>query len=230
MSAARRRAPFRVFVTATDTGVGKTEVASALLSLLSDRGLRPAPFKPYESGCVRLEAPADALALRAAAGSDDALERICVHRFRAPLAPGVAARRLGRRPDLRPVLAAYRSFAGRALVAEGAGGLLVPLDPRHDVVDLIALLRLPVVLVARAGLGTLNHTGLSLELLRRRGITVRAVVLSRTTPASDPSLADNARLLHERHGIEVLGPVPFLRSATARRRAFRRTLRPLLDR
>lgn len=230
MSAARRRAPFRVFVTATDTGVGKTEVASALLSLLADRGLRPAPFKPYESGCVRLEAPADALALRAAAGSDDALERICVHRFRAPLAPGVAARRLGRRPDLRPVLAAYRSFAGRALVAEGAGGLLVPLDPRHDVVDLIALLRLPVVLVARAGLGTLNHTGLSLELLRRRGITVRAVVLSRTTPASDPSLADNARLLHERHGIEVLGPVPFLRSATARRRAFRRTLRPLLDR
>ena len=230
MSAARRRAPFRVFVTATDTGVGKTEVASALLSLLADRGLRPAPFKPYESGCVRLEAPADALALRAAAGSDDALERICVHRFRAPLAPGVAARRLGRRPDLRPVLAAYRSFAGRALVAEGAGGLLVPLDPRHDVVDLIALLRLPVVLVARAGLGTLNHTGLSLELLRRRRITVRAVVLSRTTPASDPSLADNARLLHERHGIEVLGPVPFLRSATARRRAFRRTLRPLLDR
>ena len=230
MSAARRRAPFRVFVTATDTGVGKTEVASALLSLLADRGLRPAPFKPYESGCVRLEAPADALALRAAAGSDDALERICVHRFRAPLAPGVAARRLGRRPDLRPVLAAYRSFAGRALVAEGAGGLLVPLDPRHDVVDLIALLRLPVVLVARAGLGTLNHTGLSLELLRRRGITVRAVVLSRTTPASDPSLADNARLLHERHGIEVLGPVPFLHSATARRRAFRRTLRPLLDR
>jgi len=230
VSAARRRAPFRVFVTATDTGVGKTEVASALLSLLADRGLRPAPFKPYESGCVRLEAPADALALRAAAGSDDALERICVHRFRAPLAPGVAARRLGRRPDLRPVLAAYRSFAGRALVAEGAGGLLVPLDPRHDVVDLIALLRLPVVLVARAGLGTLNHTGLSLELLRRRGITVRAVVLSRTTPASDPSLADNARLLHERHGIEVLGPVPFLRSATARRRAFRRTLRPLLDR
>jgi len=224
VSAARRRAPFRVFVTATDTGVGKTEVASALLSLLADRGLRPAPFKPYESGCVRLEAPADALALRAAAGSDDALERICVHRFRAPLAPGVAARRLGRRPDLRPVL------AGRALVAEGAGGLLVPLDPRHDVVDLIALLRLPVVLVARAGLGTLNHTGLSLELLRRRGITVRAVVLSRTTPASDPSLADNARLLHERHGIEVLGPVPFLRSATARRRAFRRTLRPLLDR
>jgi dethiobiotin synthetase len=228
VSAAPHRAPFRVFITATDTGVGKTEVASALLSLLADRGLRPAPFKPYESGCARLDAPADALALRAAARSDDALERICIHRFRAPLAPGVAARRLGRRADLRPVLSAYRSFAGRTLVAEGAGGLLVPLDPRHDVVDLIGMLHLPVLLVARAGLGTLNHTGLSLALLRERRITVRAVVLSRSTPRADPSLADNARLLHERHGVEVLGPVPFLRSATARRRAFRRALRPLL--
>ena len=229
MSAARRRAPFRVFVTATDTGVGKTEVASALLSLLADRGLRPAPFKPYESGCVRLEAPADALALRAAAGSDDALERICVHRFRAPLAPGVAARRLGRRPDHRPVLAAYRSFAGRALVAEGAGGLLVPLDPRHDVVDLIALLRLPVVLVARAGLGTLNHTGLSLHLLRSRGITVKAVVLSRSSPARDPSVKDNAEWLTRRHRVPVLGPVPYREDPVRRRAAFRRALGPLLE-
>src|SRR5262249_39642762 len=135
------RAPFRVFVTGTDTGGGKTEVASALLSLLADRRLRPAPFKPHESGCGRLDAPADALALRAAAHSGDALDRICVHRFRAPLAPGVAARRLGRGVELRPVLAAYRSFAGRSLVAEGAGGLLVPVDARRDVVDLIALFR-----------------------------------------------------------------------------------------
>lgn len=228
MSGRRRGAPFRVFVTATDTGVGKTEVASALLSLLADAGLRPAPFKPYESGCARLDAPADALALRAAARSEDPLERICVHRFRAPLAPGVAARRLGRRADLRPVLAAYRSFAGRPMVAEGAGGLLVPLDARRDVVDLIALLRLPVVLVARAGLGTLNHTGLSLSLLEARGLPVRAVVLCRNTPAPDPSVADNAELLRERHGVEVLGPVPWLRSAAARRTAFRRALRPLL--
>ena len=221
--------PFRVFVTATDTGVGKTQVASALLSLLADAGLSPAPFKPYESGCADLSRPADALALRAAAGSRDPLDRICVHRFRAPLAPGVAAARLGRAPDLGSVQAAYRSFGNRRpVVVEGAGGLLVPLDPRRDVIDLVQALRLPVLLVARAGLGTLNHTGLSLALLAARRIPVLAVVLSRSSPVRDPAVEDNPRWLERRHGVPVLGPVPHIENAARRRRAFRAVLRPLL--
>ena len=223
------RRPFRVFVTATDTGVGKTQVAAALLSLLADAGLSPAPFKPYESGCSRLSRPADALELRAAARSSDPLDSVCVHRFRAPLAPGVAAARMGVVPDLRPVLAAFRSFGRRPMVAEGAGGLLVPLDPRRDVIDLIEMLGLPVLLVARAGLGTLNHTGLSLRLLEARRIPVRAVVLSRSSPLRDPSIEDNATWLARRHGVPVLGPVPFIEDAAHRRRAFRSVLRPLLE-
>ena len=227
--APRTAAPFRVFVTGTDTGVGKTQVAAALLSLLADAGLCPAPFKPYESGCARPWRPADALALRAAARSTDPLEAVCVHRFRAPLAPGVAAARMGRAPAFRPVLAAFRSFGDRPLVVEGAGGLLVPLDRRREVIDLIEALVLPVVLVARAGLGTLNHTGLSLRLLESRGIPVRAVVLSRGSPVRDPSVEDNAAWLAERHGVPVLGPVPYIEDAVRRRRAFRTVLRPLLD-
>lgn len=223
------RPGLRLFVTATDTGVGKTQVASALLSLMADAGISPAPFKPYESGCTRLSRPADALELRAAARSHDSLDRICVHRFRASLAPGVAAARIGVVPDVRPVLAAFRSFGDRPLVAEGAGGLLVPLDSRRDVVDLIEALGLPVVLVARAGLGTLNHTGLSLRLLESRRIPVRAVVLSRSSPARDPSLEDNAAWLARRHGTPVIGPVPYVEDPVRRRRAFRTALRPLLD-
>lgn len=219
----------RVFVTATDTGVGKTQVASALLSLLADAGLIPAPFKPYESGCTRLSRPPDALELRAAARSSDPLDQVCVHRFRAPLAPGVAAARSGRVPDFRAVLAAFRSFGDRPLVAEGAGGLLVPLDPRRDVVDLIEALGLPVLLVARAGLGTLNHTGLSLQLLQTRRIPVRAVVLSRSSVVRDPSVEDNAAWLARRHGVPVLGPVPHIEDPARRRRAFRAVLRPLVD-
>lgn len=228
-AASRSAASFRVFVTATDTGVGKTQVAAALLSLLADAGLAPAPFKPYESGCTRLSRPADALELRAAARSTDPLDRICVHRFRAPLAPGVAAARMGVVPAFRPVLEAFRSFGDRPLVVEGAGGLLVPLDDRRDIVDLIEALGLPVVLVARAGLGTLNHTGLSLRLLEARGVPVRAVVLSRSSPEKDPSVEDNATWLARRHGVTVLGPVPYLEDPERRRRAFRSVLRRLLD-
>ena len=221
--------PFRVFVTATDTGVGKTQTASALLSLLADAGLEPAPFKPYESGCEDLRAPADALALQAAARSSDPLELITPHRFKLPVAPGVAAERLGKVPPFEKTLAAYRAFDGRTLVAEGAGGLFVPLDPDRDVIDLIQVLKLPVLLVARLGLGTLNHTALSLEALNRRRIPVLAVLLSDGTDVKDPSKRDNPRLIAERHGVRVLEPVRFTPDPERRRQAFRKALRPLLE-
>lgn len=220
----------RWFVTATDTGVGKTETSRALLSLLADAGLRPAPFKPYESGCARRSAPADALALKAAARSEDPLERVCPHRFLAPLAPGVAARRAGLRADFRKTQAAFVSFAGRPLVVEGAGGLFVPLDARRDVIDLIARWRLPVVLVARAGLGTLNHVALSVEALRRRRLSVATILLSQATAVADPSVEDNAAHLRRRHRLLVLGPVPFEPDPARRHQRFREVLRPWVQR
>ena len=220
--------PPRFFVTATDTGVGKTQVACALLSLMAERGLRPAAFKPYESGCDDLAVPADAVALQRAAQDDRPLGEICLHRFRAPLAPGVAAEREKLRPSWAKTLSAFRRLEGRAAVVEGAGGLLVPLDGRHDVIDLIAALGLPVILVARAGLGTLNHTGLSLQALDARGIHVRAVVLSRGSPTEDPSILENGKLIQKRHGVQVWGPVPYLANEDRRRKAFRKVLEPLL--
>jgi dethiobiotin synthetase len=218
-----------VFVTATDTGVGKTQTAAALLSLLAEAGLSPAPFKPYESGCKDLHRPADALALRRAARCEDPLERICPHRFKEALAPGVAARRAGVEPSFARTLSAYRSFEGRTLVAEGAGGLFVPIDSKRDVIDLIAELELPVLLVARAGLGTLNHTALSLGALLGRGIAVRGVLLNKSAPSPDLSEEDNAEELRRRHRLPVLGPVPFSPRAKERQAVFRRALRPFLD-
>ncbi len=218
----------RYFVTGTDTGVGKTEVAAALLSLMADAGLAPGAFKPYESGCADVEKPADALALRAAARSDDALGTISLHRFRAQLAPGVAAERLGLNPSWTETLKAFRAYQGRALVVEGAGGLLVPVDRRHQVIDFVAATHLPVLLVARAGLGTLNHTGLSVLALRERRIHLRAVVLVQATPGRDASIRDNVRWLERRDGVAVVGPVPFVSDAVQRRAMFRKHLRPLL--
>lgn len=222
------RKPFQLFVTGTDTGVGKTQASCALLSLLADAGLKPQGFKPYESGCASLRAPADTLALREAAGSTLPVDALCPHRFRVPVAPGVAARRLGREPDWDVTLAAWERLRHGNVVVEGAGGLFVPLDSRHDVIDLIATLRLPVLLVARAGLGTLNHTALSLQALAARRIPVRAVLLSRGAAVKDVSERDNRQLLEERHGVPVLGPVPYLPDARRRRAAFRRALGPLV--
>lgn len=219
--------PLRVFVTGTDTGVGKTEVACALLSLLTQAGLRPAALKPYESG-VRAGVATDAEALHAAAGAWDPLDHVRVHTFRAPLAPGIAAALEGRTADPALVDAALRRFEGRSLVVEGAGGLLVPLDEERDVIDLVVRSGLPVLLVARAGLGTINHVGLSLEALRTRRVPVLAVVLNRSCRGSDPSERDNAAVLRARHGVTVLGPVGYAANPARRRALLRAALRPLV--
>ncbi len=221
--------PFRIFVAGTDTGIGKTQAACALLSLLVRRKLAPAAFKPYESGCEDLRRPADAIALRLAARSRDPLDRICPHRFREPLAPGIAASRAGQQPLWSRTLQAYRSFAGRPLVAEAAGGLLVPVDDRRLVIDLPAAFRLPVLLVARAGLGTLNHVGLSLEVLKARKVEVAATLLAQSTPDDDLSQEDNPGWLRARYGLNVLGPVPYRAQEAARAAAFEEALSPWLE-
>jgi len=221
--------PFRVFVTATDTGVGKTETSCALLSLLAEAGHRPVGFKPYESGCEDLERPADALRHKQASGASEPLSQVSLHRFREPLAPGVAAERLGQVPDFQKTLDAFHAFQGRSVVVEGAGGLLVPLDSQRRVIDLVSALQLPVVLVARAGLGTINHTGLSLEALFRRNLPVKAVVLSKGFEGVDVSEEDNPRWIARLYGVPVFGPVPFVQDAALRHETFRQVLRPLLD-
>lgn len=215
----------RYFVTGTDTGVGKTQVSRALLSLLA-RTAPPFAFKPWESGVEDLKAPPDALALREAAGGHQPLETVSLFRFRRPLAPGLAA---PPRPERwQQALRTFHSFGPGPGVVEGAGGLFVPVDAQHDVIDLLAALKLPAVLVARAGLGTLNHTRLSLEALSRRKLAVAAVVLVKSTPGVDPSESRNAPELRRRFPhVLVLGPAPFVEADGPRQKALRRVLAPL---
>ncbi len=216
----------RFFVTGTDTGVGKTQVAGALLSLLHRAGLQPFAFKPYETGVAAGTEPQDAVFLRACAGAAQPLETVCLHRFVPPLAPGVAMESSPRPRAWQQTLAAFRRFDGSGVV-EGAGGLLVPLDAKHQVIDLAAALKLPVVLVARAGLGTLNHVGLSLEALRARRLKVAAVVLSKSTPGEDASERDNPRWLRKLK-VPVLGPVGYEPADAVRHAAFERALKSLV--
>lgn len=220
----------RYFVTGTDTGVGKTQVSAALLRLMVKRGHRPFAFKPFESGMASLDAPGDGLALQHAGGGWQPLETVSLFRFRAPLAPAMAARRERRTTSWRAMVSTFASFGGGAGVVEGAGGLRVPLDSRHDVIDAIAALKLPAVVVARSALGTINHTTLTLEALAARRLRVAAVVMvSSAAGSGDPSVALNKAELEARFpGVRFLGPVPFLEAVLPRARAFERALSTLV--
>jgi dethiobiotin synthetase len=210
-----------LLVTGTDTGVGKTEVAVALVAGWRARGLDVAGMKPAQSGFAVGET-SDAERLREAAGGGDPLELVCPYALAAPLAPAVAARLEGREVSFAHVVACARSLAARhaALVVEGAGGVLVPLAADRSYADLAAALELPVLVVARAGLGTVNHTALTCEALRARRIAIRGVVLNRPTSATDPSEPYNPAEIERLTGVPVLASLPHVPDGAERVRLF----------
>jgi len=214
-----------LFVTGTDTGVGKTEVSCALVSGARAGGLDVGAMKPAESG-VTAGQPSDSERLRAAAGGGDDPALVCPYRFAAPLAPGVAARLEGVEVRLEVILGAARALAARhaALLVEGAGGLLVPLTARETYADLAVALGLPVLVVARAGLGTVNHAALTVEALRARGLTVAGLILNRTTPVDDPSVPHNAGEIERLTGARVLATLPYCADIAGREANLRSAL------
>ena len=200
-----------LFVSATDTGVGKTLVACELIRRLRRRGIDACGMKPVETG-VGPDGPQDALALRAAAGGTDPLEDVCPQRFALPAAPAVAAEAEGRAVEIDPLLQGFARLAARhaCVMVEGAGGLLVPLTRGCDMAGLARDLGLPVLVVARARLGTLNHTLLTLEALRARGLALAGVVVSHAEGPVSASDAQNLGYLRSILGETLIGEIPFL--------------------
>lgn len=180
------------FLAGTGTGVGKTAVGCFVARTWRARGLTVGVSKPVETGCDT--DPADAVALAKAAGDTRPIDEICPWRFKEPLAPAVAAAREKRPIDPARLLASIESAArGRdRVLAETAGGLLVPYADGFDGVDLVAKSGLPVILVGHLGLGTINHTRLSVEALRARKIRVDAVVLDVGGAETAPPVGDVA--------------------------------------
>ncbi len=199
-----------VFVTGTDTGCGKTAVASALARSIRDAGRRVRVLKPIETGCAN-GVPEDARALALAAEDDAELDRLCPYRLALPAAPEIAARDEGVPLGLGPIDAALARARADAdlVIVEGAGGLLVPISPGLDMAGLAAHMRLPLLVVARAALGTINHTLLTLEAARARGLRVIGVVVSHTTEVLSPADRRNLDLLIERLGETFLGELRF---------------------
>ncbi len=194
-----------LFITGTDTGVGKTFVACALATALRERGRRVAVMKPVETGVEGK--PTDALALRAAAADPAPLGDICPYRLRAPLAPAVAARLEGVTIDVTRLvtLIARRRQGADMLLVEGAGGLLVPLDAGTTWAELAVRAGMPLLVVGANRLGTVNHCALTARVAAAAGLVVRGFVLSQPTAETDPSAATNAETIAALTGLPCLG-------------------------
>jgi dethiobiotin synthetase len=201
--------PRGFFVTGTDTGVGKTLVACALVRALRARGLDVGVMKPAETG-VAAAGPHDALALQEAAKADDPLDLICPQSFAMPAAPPAAAAAEGRQVDAGRIQAAFARLAARheLMVVEGAGGLLVPLTATSCMADLARELGLPLIVVARGALGTINHTLLTLEAASSRGLAVAGVVVSHGSGALGAADAANLATLRGILGSHLVGEIP----------------------
>ena len=199
-----------LFVTGTDTGVGKTTISVALLRHARRKGLTPIPFKPAETGCA--SEPADARALWRAARPPVAETEVCLYAFRLPAAPAQAAAAAGSRIDLERIAdhAACLAAKGDFLLVEGAGGLLVPYADGVTGADLAKRLGLPLLVVARTALGTVNHTALTLREADRAGLTIAGVILNQTEGAVGPHELGNADLIASLTGRRPLGPFPWL--------------------
>lgn len=200
-----------IFITGTDTGVGKTLVSAGLLRALRGAGVDAVPMKPVQTGCVRRRgvwvAPDLALSLKTAGldPSADEIARMAPYCFHPACSPHLAARLAGRRISLLIIRRAFRQLQGAhdVVVVEGAGGVLVPLDRQRTMVDMMKSLALPIVLVARPGLGTINHTLLSIHALRHAGLTVKAVVLNQSSSGRPGEIERDNRKV-----IESMGAVP----------------------
>lgn len=197
-----------VFVTGTDTDVGKTFVSCALARGLREAGIDVGVMKPAETG-VPTEGPLDARALIAAAGVEDPIELVCPLQFEMPAAPQASALVEGRTARLEPILSAFDTLASRheLVLAEGAGGLLVPFDDKTTMADLAIRLDLPLLIVARASLGTINHTLLTLEACAARDLDVLGVVISHGTGELSHADAENLKLLKGSLGDRLIGEV-----------------------
>jgi dethiobiotin synthetase len=214
-----------VFITGTDTGVGKTQVTAGLAAQLQRLGEREAAqseayvrlWKPVQSGTALGLPTADSYRLLHSSGLDMREADIASHTFAAPVAPWLAARAAGAPLQFRDLVAdgKRRLQQSGCLLVEGAGGLLVPLAEGKRMADLAAELSLPLLIIARTGLGTVNHTLLTVAYARQAGLEVLGVILNDSQSggfdlSSVQMAKDNAQMIEQFGDVPVLGILPWM--------------------
>jgi len=200
-----------VFITGTDTGVGKTYVAAGIARALVREGMNTGVMKPAETGCRRhagMLIPRDAMLLIKSSNARDALSLINPYRFQKPLAPFVAAEFEGTRILTRKIVKAYHELARRHdfMIIEGAGGIMVPLRQNYTYRELAQDMGLPILIIARPGLGPINHTLLTVASLNEKGLNIAGIVINHAQ-SGKTGLAEktNPALIEKMCGVAVLG-------------------------
>ncbi len=214
-----------LFITGTDTDVGKTWVTARLAQALRARGIDAGVWKPVQAGCMWGEPDADSHVLKTVSGVEDTEAEICPISLRAPLAPLVAAAAEDRTLSVDEMISPGDLLSARhdVLLVEGAGGLAVPVSTGELIVHLAVKLGFPVLIIARPGLGTINHTLLSINYAQQYGLNVIGVILNRynevparlttltgpnTKETLSNSLSTNPLCIELFSQVPVLGRVP----------------------
>lgn len=203
------------FITGTDTGVGKTAFTAGLAANLKQRGLNVGIMKPLQTGSPKTHqgrVSADALFTMTVAEIVDEMELVSPYRLEPPLAPRVAAEITGTTIEPVKINQAYQELCKRHdfMLVEGAGGIMVPVTGRFLMADLIKMFNLPVLIVARPGLGTVNHTLLTVEYAKSRDIQVAGIVINGFKESeAGPAEKTNPGLIEELSGVPVAGIIPY---------------------
>ena len=196
-----------IFVTGTDTEIGKTAITAGLAAVLKRRGINAGVMKPISAG-----GRADAELLKWAVRSNESLDTINPIYLRDPLSPNIAARREEKILDLAPVFDAFNHLSKihDCLLVEGVGGLLVPITDDVLVADLAARFDLPLLIVARAALGTINHTLLTIEAARARGLQINSVIYNTLSSGGpDVSAQMSPEVVTRISGVPSSGTIPY---------------------
>ncbi|MGD9852967.1 MAG: dethiobiotin synthase [Nitrospirales bacterium] len=210
-------APRSLFITATDTGVGKTVITGALLVAFQQQGEKVGVCKPIETGIhPQQEEQSDMARLRQVCSPAPTPASICLYRYEPPLSPLACSRRIGSPINLTSILHHCQDLARQHAITliEGAGGLFTPLTPTQSILDLIKALQVPCLVVGRTDLGAINHALLTLRTLRQAGIPTHALVLNESSPADKSLTAISQRtstveLIRELVSAPIFGPIGY---------------------
>ena len=203
-----------LFVIGTDTGVGKTIVTGGLAAALREQGVNVGVIKPVETGCLQDDGsffPADARFLKVMAGSDLPLDVICPFQFKEPLAPSVAAEREGTKIELDLLIKTFEQISAQHqfTLVEGAGGVMVPLSQTFLLLDLVKSFKLPVLIVSRAELGTINHTLLTLRALQAEQVPMAGIVINNFVAEKSIASETNPAVIARLAEVPVWGTLPY---------------------